>query len=121
MSTYHLPDDVAHHLTAGVSPDEAVAVLYHYDSPRGLPEPGSFVQALVTAIARADQRNRIRLSLGFTGYVAAVQLIEGHPDGLARLRAIAGVGPTHPRQTLQDVENREAYEDPRQAWAEDGT
>lgn len=43
-------------------------------------EPGSFVQALIRAIFRADDNNRARLAQGFPGYVWAVGLYERSPE-----------------------------------------
>lgn len=54
--------------------------------------PGGFHGALLYAIAKADTTNRARLAQGFPGYVAAVDLIEDHLDGVARLIAIAKGG-----------------------------
>lgn len=118
MSTYHLPDDVAARLTAGVGPEEAAAVLYHYDTVVDLPEPGTFVKALVALIAKADQHNRARLGFAFPAHVAAVQLIEGHPDGLARLRAIAGVVTNRPtdEEIVADWERANSGCCPRCGW-----
>lgn len=72
-----------------VSAREAQAVLHHYRMPGGV-EPGSFVQSLVETIARADPVNRLRLGIGFLGYVSAVYLAELTPDGIEWLRRRAG-------------------------------
>jgi hypothetical protein len=89
VTAYELDDTSAELFEARVTPDEAAAVLWHYDDAgnrRNLPEPGSFVQALIACIARADPQNRLRLALGFGGYVAAASLVEGRRDGITRLR-----------------------------------
>lgn len=90
MSAFELSDRAADDAAGHVQPEHANAVLFHYGPTTGLMEPGSFVQALITAIARADPYNRARLGLGFPGYVAAVRLAEGRMDGMERLHAICG-------------------------------
>lgn len=37
-------------------------------------QPGSFVEALLTAISRADQENLFRLALAFPAYVEAMRV-----------------------------------------------
>lgn len=75
-----------------VKPEDANAVLWHFARTPGVREPGSFTQALVDCIAKADPTNRHRLSYGFPGMVAAVQLAQGHDAGVAQLQRVAGIG-----------------------------
>jgi hypothetical protein len=75
--------------TAGAFIDQATAqhVLWHFGS--GGYEPGSFTKHLMLAITTADPANQTRLSLGFPGYVAAVQLAQNSETGIVTLTAIA--------------------------------
>jgi hypothetical protein len=74
-----------------ITPDIAGQVLWHFDQPRGR-KPGSFAQALLAAVCAADPENRARLALGFPGYVVAVQLAQGQPEGMGELHRIAVQG-----------------------------
>lgn len=91
MSTYQLPDEMADVLAVAVGEQHAHAVLWHYDRTPGALEPGGFVQALVAAMDKADPENLRRLAYGFPGHAAAVQIAKGHPAGIDRLRALAGL------------------------------
>lgn len=52
-------------------------------------QPGSFIGALLNAMARADQQNLYRLALGFPEYADAWRLVTETPGGLQLLRDIA--------------------------------
>ena len=69
---------------------EARHVLWHFREPGGI-EPGSFVAALIAAMAAADPGNLARLGAGFPGYAAAMALALEDRDGVTRLQEIAGV------------------------------
>jgi len=71
-----------------ITPVIARHVLYQYDCHGGY-RPGSFTAHLITTIGAADPANRYRLSLGFPGYVAAVNEIETPGGGVETLQAIA--------------------------------
>jgi hypothetical protein len=79
-------------LSGLVTPEQAAHVLWHFSQqaePGLAMEPGSFVQALIVAIAAADPQNRGRLSLGFPGYAWAVTVAQDVDDGMERLREVA--------------------------------
>lgn len=78
-------------MSLAVEPKDAYAALWHFGERHGVPEPGSFYQALAAAIAAADPYNRLRLSYAFPGTVIAVLLAQEFSDGVARLRAIGGL------------------------------
>ena len=71
---------------AQVTPDVAAHVLWHYRQI-GYP-PGSFVSALIRAIAGADGGNRRLLARGFPDYVRAVRLATEDIDGIDTLRRV---------------------------------
>lgn len=75
--------------TAGAFIDQPTAqhVLWHFG--HGGYEPGSFTKHLMLAITTADPGNQTRLSLGFPGYVAAMQLAQTSETGIATLQTIA--------------------------------
>lgn len=52
--------------------------------------PGSFVQALVAAMLRADMTNLALLGIGFPAHAHAIDAYKNHEGGLDRLRALAG-------------------------------
>jgi hypothetical protein len=103
-----VPDELADVLAVAVGESDAHAVLWNYDRTPGVAEPGSFVQALVAAMDKADPDNLRRLAYGFPGLSAAVQLAKGHRDGIARLRALAGLPDQPPAEDVaasaEDVE-----------------
>lgn len=81
-------------LVTVVEENDANNALWHFfPKGTGLREPGSFIQALVTAIAAADPHNQARLAYGFPGLVAAVQMLQGATEGTNRLRGILGLDP----------------------------
>lgn len=63
-------------------------VLWHYGSGGGV-RPGSFVTALLAAIAAADVINRVRLAQAFPVYVAACHVAERTEGGVAELQRMA--------------------------------
>lgn len=69
-----------------ITPEIAQHVLWQYRS--GGLEPGRFTRALMDAAGAADPRNRVRLAMGFPGYVAAVSLVQDSDVGIRILRAI---------------------------------
>jgi len=71
-----------------ITPQQASEVLRHYG--HGGQKPGGFVAALIMAIAKADVRNRAKLRTVYPGYTEAVHLAQHEPDGVERLRAVAG-------------------------------
>ena len=79
--------------TAGAFIDTQTAqhVLWHFG--QGGYEPGSFTKHLLLAIGTADPANQTRLSLGFPGYVAAMQLAQTSDTGIATLQTIAAGTP----------------------------
>lgn len=79
-------------VTAGTFIDSPTAnhVLWVFGA--GGLEPGSFTRTLIDAICKADPTNRIRLTLGFPGHVAAVDLAQTSSTGITTLTAIAAAG-----------------------------
>lgn len=71
-----------------ISPETAAHVIHFYDPREGYP-PGSFTATLIKAITLADPDNRVRLAVGFPGYVAAVILCADTPGGTETVAAIA--------------------------------
>ena len=71
-----------------VSAQEAVHVLYQFGAKGGY-ESGSFVSHLLSTIGVADQSNRAKLSLGFPGYVTAMNFAQNDPKGIEKLQEIA--------------------------------
>jgi hypothetical protein len=53
-------------------------------------KPGGFREALILLCARADEENRLRLSLGFPELVTLVCAVEFLPDGVDRLAKLLG-------------------------------
>lgn len=90
MSAAHGADDRGACVVSLITPDIAEQTL-HYYGHGGYPG-GAFVVALQRAITHADNGNRLRLMLGFPGYVRAAHLIERSLDGVDVLRQIAGEG-----------------------------
>ena len=80
-----------------ISPQEARHVLFQFGATGGY-EGGSFTSNLLNTIGVADTSNRARLSRGFPGYVAAVNLAQGDVKGIEKLQAIA-VGQLDPKQS----------------------
>jgi hypothetical protein len=70
-----------------VQPADANDVLWHFARSSAEREPGSFRQALVELVAKADPVNRTRLAQAFPGVVYAVELIQGADEGVHLLRA----------------------------------
>lgn len=82
------PSDITVVATApAITAIEASHVLAHFGAG-GYPA-GSFTRTLIRATTAADPANRARLALGFPGYVAAVDLAQNDPAGIAKLQAIA--------------------------------
>lgn len=67
--------------------DQLKHVLWHFGWRQAGQEPGHFEAALLSAIARADAVNRIKLAQGFPEYVALVILLRSDPDALGRALA----------------------------------
>ncbi|WP_052808710.1 hypothetical protein [Streptomyces cyaneogriseus] len=75
-------------MSTSITTDAAAHVLFHYGHHGGY-QAGSFTTHLIAAIDSADPSNKARLTLGFPEYVAAINLIQNHRNGVARLQAIA--------------------------------
>lgn len=71
-----------------ITPQHANEVLHHFG--HGGWTPGSFAAALIDAMAKADASNLARLRIVYPGYAAAVDLVQHTPDGVDKVRAIAG-------------------------------
>ena len=76
--------------TVKIDQETAHAVLWWF-TPRmkGALQPGSFMEALLGAAARADTLNTARLARGFPQVVAAVRMVQNDPDGLEELQRVA--------------------------------
>lgn len=74
-----------------ITPTAAREVLHHFGHPGGHPA-GSFTEHLLRAMARADGRNLMLLSIGFPDHVAAMRLAMHDNDGIAVLQRIAREG-----------------------------
>ena len=78
-------------MSAPTDRETAAHVLWHYTGSE-FPEayrPGSFYEALQSAIAKADIVNRDRLLLVFRHQVVLAMLAEHVPDGIDLLRQLA--------------------------------
>lgn len=53
------------------------------------PRPGSFYEALVDTVARADAVNQARLALAYPELVGLVRTAQIEPDGMDKLRVMA--------------------------------
>lgn len=73
------------------TPTEAREVLFAYGAEGGQ-QPGSFAEALITAMMRADAFNLAKLRSAFPGYVTAVGWMTHFHDGADRLRQVAQEG-----------------------------
>ena len=69
-----------------ITKEVAAHVLFHFRG-EGYP-PGSFIEALLLAFARADSMNTIKLGKGFPDYYLAMRLAKEDVDGIEKLRAI---------------------------------
>jgi hypothetical protein len=67
------------------TPYEAGHVLFVLNGREGL-APGSFITALIVAIAKADYGNQEKLKAGFPGYVDAVRCYQRESGGVPKLR-----------------------------------
>lgn len=76
--------------TVAIDSETAHHVLWHFD--RGGYQPGTFTEHLMVAVSAADPANQARLALGFPELVAAVQIAQNEPDGIAQLHQIAQAG-----------------------------
>lgn len=54
------------------------------------PKPGSFYEALVDTIARADPRHQSKLAVAYPELVTFVRMAQHDPGGMDELRALAG-------------------------------
>lgn len=70
------------------TPEQAAHVLFAYNA--GGYRAGSFTEALIDVMSRADPENLGRLALSFPGYATAVHLAKNDLDGIAKLRETAG-------------------------------
>ncbi len=50
---------------------------------------GSFIEALIRAIQRADSHNADRLAIVYPGYVSAIRIAETSETGVTTLQSIA--------------------------------
>ena len=83
--------DTTTNVTApGLDAKVARQVLWHFREPGGM-EPGEFIKALLTAMARADPMNLRRLGLGYPGYALAMSMAQNTDFGIAWLQEAAGV------------------------------
>ena len=69
-----------------ISREVAAHVLWHFRG-EGY-QPGSFIEALLIAFARADSYNRSTLSGAFPQYGAAFSMAVDEMDGIEKLRQI---------------------------------
>lgn len=69
-----------------ISREVAAHVLFHFCG-EGFP-PGSFIEALLLAFARADSMNTIKLGKGFPDYYLAMRLAKEDVNGIEKLSAI---------------------------------
>lgn len=69
-----------------ITRDVAAHVLYVFTG-NGY-APGSYIRALIDAAARADMGHKRILEQVYPGYVSAVRLAQGHPQGIDVLRQI---------------------------------
>jgi hypothetical protein len=89
--TFDLSREGADRLEELVDAEAAHMVLWHFGERRAM-EPGSFFQALVGLMAKADPINRAKLGIPFPGHAAGTTLAQNRSDGMDRLRKIAGIG-----------------------------
>lgn len=73
-----------------ITQDVAEATLWLFG--HGDIRPGSFREALLNAIAKADPGNRMRLAESFPVECAAYTIASESPDGISILLAIAQAG-----------------------------
>ena len=69
-----------------ITKEVAAHVLFHFRG-EGFP-PGSFIEALLLAFARADSQNFMALAMAFPDYGEAMHLAKEELDGIDKLRAI---------------------------------
>lgn len=50
---------------------------------------GSFIEALIRAIQRADPHNADRLAIVYPGYVSAIRIMQSSETGVSTLQSIA--------------------------------
>jgi len=79
---------------AEITPKVAGEVLWAYGHSVWV-KPSDYRLQLIGVIGKADPSNRRRLALAEPAYVAAVQLIQFSPDGVATLTTIAKAGERH--------------------------
>lgn len=82
------------HASSRVTPTIAAHVLHEYGET-GIP-PGGFIRSLIAAIGKADTVNKLKIGLGFPGYVEAVDLIQNRSDGIQYLESIVAFPPLSP-------------------------
>lgn len=79
--TRHVPLSIE-----SISADDAKHVLWFFSDHNY--EPGSFTQALLKALHKADTENFKNLALGFPGLCAAFHIAKTYPTGIEILQSI---------------------------------
>lgn len=74
-----------------VDEETARNVLFYFGDRENGWEAGSFTTQLMSAIARADELNKQRLSLGFPALVAGMRIAQEWIGGMDALREAAGI------------------------------
>lgn len=77
--------------TATIPAETARNVLWAFGRDGGH-RPGSFTEALIGLLARADQFNAVKLATVYPAEAAAVALAKYDEDGITKLQAIAAHG-----------------------------
>jgi hypothetical protein len=105
--TAHLDEPRTH-----ITPTIAAHVLYEsFPGARYAMAAGSFTRALIATIGRADTVHKLKLGLGFPGYVEAVDVVQNRSNGQAYLESIAAKLMTDPEPTY-DGPTTEAASEP---------
>jgi len=100
---------MAETMTSEITPEIAAHVLYEcYDSPKTAMKAGSFIRSLIAVIGKADTVNKLKLGLGFPGYVQAVDIIQNQADGVRYLESIAAQIMVDPERGTYDGSATEA-------------
>lgn len=73
------------HLMDRISTEDAREVLWWFGDRTHGQQPGSFAEALISATAKADAYNRIRMAQVFPGLVLAVMLVTQERGGMGAL------------------------------------
>lgn len=77
--------ETAGHLMDKISTEDAREVLWWFGDRTHGQQPGSFAEALISATAKADAYNRIRMAQVFPGLVLAVMLVTQERGGMGAL------------------------------------